>query len=308
MILNSIGYQWKNYLNIIKMEKLLFKIRNLSCKYNSGNRIVLEIPELDIPAGKIVFIVGVSGVGKSTILETLGLMNNTIHNDENTEFIFYNPYNSSKETNLYNLWKEKDKIISDFRRKHYSFLFQNTNLMNNLTAYENVYITQLIQGVGKEIAKKKSLKILDSIGLNEIDLNDESPVFELSGGQKQRLAFARAISPSFSVLFGDEPTGNLDHNNAENLFEILKLHITEGKSAIIVSHDIDLAVKYADQIIYINKMEREVLIKGKIEKQYYGKIMPERIYYNKITKWVNHSKEYSNDSLKKDLIAMLYQI
>lgn len=237
----------------------LFEIQNLRCSYDKNYReglskVVLEIEHLAIPRGKKIFIVGESGIGKSTILETLGMMNNTIVPGDSTRFVFFET--PEKELDLLGLWKKRDKVLSDFRLKYYSFLFQNTNLMHNFTAFENIAFTRMLQGFSRFSCFKRTRQILDDLGLDHVDEKRMSQ--ELSGGQQQRLAFARAIIPDFTVLFGDEPTGNLDAENAVRVMEILtnKLNEHEDASAIIVSHDMHLAISFADVIIKIRKAIR----------------------------------------------------
>lgn len=240
------------------MDKL-FEINNLRCSYDKHyqegrSRVVLEIEHLVIPRGKKVFIVGESGIGKSTILETLGMMNNTIVPDSLTRFVFFDK--EGKETDLKGMWKKPDRILSDFRLKNYSFIFQSTNLMKNFTAYENIAFTRMLQGFSRFSSFQRTKKVLEDLGLEHVD--EQRMAQELSGGQQQRLAFARAILPDFTVLFGDEPTGNLDAENAIRVMDILnqKLNEHEGASAIIVSHDMHLAVTFADVIIKIRKCFR----------------------------------------------------
>ena len=239
------------------MEKL-FEIERLRCSYDKHyregqSRVVLEIEHLTIPRGKKIFIVGESGIGKSTILETLGMMNNTIVPGDPTRFVFFET--DDKEENLKDMWKKRDKVLSDFRLKNYSFIFQSTNLMKNFTAFENIAFTRMLQGFTQFSSFQRTKKVLEDLGLEHVD--DKRMAQELSGGQ-QRLAFARAILPDFTVLFGDEPTGNLDAENAVKVMEILnkKLMEHEGASAIIVSHDMHLAVTFADVIIKIRKCLR----------------------------------------------------
>lgn len=286
----------------------LFQISSLKCSYNQGKRIVLEIGQLEFPSAKTIFIIGVSGIGKSTILETLGMMNNTLYLPGQTTFIFGDPV-SGNQHNLVDLWKKDDSTLSGFRNEHFSFIFQNTNLMNNLSAHENVQITQLIQGKTHNEAKKRTQEIFNIIGLGEIKENQQ--INTLSGGQRQRLAFARAIAPDFSVLFGDEPTGNLDMNNAHNLMDLLKQIIVEKeRSAIIVSHDIDLAVTYADMILYIHKEYRESHdASGQTEWEPCG-VINENSLFNRIDphQWVGKHQRYSDESLKQKLIEDLHNI
>lgn len=239
------------------MEKL-FEISNLRCSYDKNyregrSRVVLEIKHLIMPRGMKIFIVGESGIGKSTILETLGMMNNTIVSSPNTIFTFFNEEN---QVDLKAMWQNCDRYLSDFRLKNYSFIFQSTNLMKNFTAFENIAFTRMLQGYSRFSSFQQAKRILEDLGLDHVD--DKRMAQEMSGGQQQRLSFARAILPDFSVLFGDEPTGNLDAENAVRVMEILdkKLKEHEGASAIIVSHDMHLAVSFADVIVKIRKRMR----------------------------------------------------
>ena len=241
------------------MENSLFEISNLRCSYDKRyqegrSRVVLEIKHLNIPRGKKVFIVGESGIGKSTILETLGMMNNTIVPSENTRFVFYDE--EGQEHDLEKMWSRGDRVLSDFRLKNYSFIFQSTNLMRNFTAFENVAYTRMLQGFTPFSCFQRTKKILADLGMEHVD--EKRMTQELSGGQQQRLAFARAVLPDFSVLFGDEPTGNLDAENAKRVMEVLdqKLQEHEGASAVIVSHDMHLATTFADVIVKIQKCIR----------------------------------------------------
>ncbi len=238
----------------------LITIDNLRCSYEKPyiegtSRVVLEIRHLQIGRGQKVFIVGESGIGKSTILETLGMMNNTIVPDSSTRFVFHEA--NGVLTDLCALWHAPDETLSRFRRKNYSFIFQSTNLMRNFTAFENVAYTRMLQGYGQKECFEKTRKLLSDLGLSHID--EMRMTQELSGGQQQRLAFARAILPDFTVLFGDEPTGNLDPENAVRVMRIIAEKVDEQKeaSAIIVSHDMHLATSFADVIIKIRKEVRD---------------------------------------------------
>src|SRR6185295_19963175 len=118
---------------MINNDNILFKITDLQCSYNGSKRPVLNIESLIIHRGKIVFLIGASGSGKSTLLETLGLMNNTLTKGE----ILFIP-NDSEQFEYSILWnKNQEYSIASIRKKHFSFIFQNTNLMENFTAYEN---------------------------------------------------------------------------------------------------------------------------------------------------------------------------
>lgn len=278
------------------MEKL-FEIERLRCSYDKHyregqSRVVLEIGHLVIPRGKKIFIVGESGIGKSTILETLGMMNNTIVPDDPTRFVFYE--SDGKEIDLKGLWNKRDRNLSDFRLKNYSFIFQSTNLMKNFTAFENIAFTRMLQGFTQFSSFQRTKKVLEDLGLEHVD--EKRMAQELSGGQQQRLAFARAILPDFTVLFGDEPTGNLDAENAVKVMEILnrKLVEHEGASAIIVSHDMHLAVTFADVIIKIRKCLRPKQHQDD-EDISYGVIDESCVYMPNGTRgsWANGSESYA---------------
>ena len=243
----------------------IFSIRNLSCSYSlKVEEQVLHIEKLDIPKGKIVFLLGASGSGKSTLLETLGLMNNTIAQGEID-------FNTKEKISFPTLWAANNQTqLSLVRKKHFSFIFQNTNLMENFTAYENVCLSRMIKEDATQEAVLDGAKaLMQKVKLPENEVGLSSLAVNLSGGQRQRVAFVRALNAGFTVLFGDEPTGNLDEANANELFEVIKSNINENLTAIIVSHDINLAVKHADQIVVITKNKE----KG------YGESLQENIFY-----------------------------
>lgn len=238
-------------------KSILFHIEKLSCAYN-GNKVVLEADDIVIPKRKITVLLGPSGAGKSTLLETLGLMTKTV-NDITSSIKFYP--NDTDEHNLAQMWDEdQESERSNIRMLYYSFIFQSTNLMPNFTALENVGLTELIQNKPESEAYFNAIESLVK-NLSVTSLSYEKKPFEFSGGERQRLAFARAINPDFTVLFGDEPTGNLDHFNSVKLMHFIRNFITqqrENVSAIIVSHNIPLTLDFADRIIVLSQRESGV--------------------------------------------------
>lgn len=262
----------------IKDTLLTYSKKNVSKKFLFGNyssreklkktdlNIVLDINDLSID-DELVFIFGFSGSGKSTLLEALGLMNDTIIEGSSVSTAF-----DEKLGNLEDLWsKDKKKELYDARKNHYSFVFQSTVLLPNFTVVENVILPSLIEeGADYYRSYLKAIILLNQLNL---DIEVSKSEKRVSGGQRQRLAFARAFLPQFSVLFGDEPTGNLDEINAEHLFNFLKYHIhNEKKCAIIVSHSIQLTLNYADKIILLSPINKKDLGKGCV-------IKPENIYF-----------------------------
>ena len=262
-----------------------FEIKNLQCSYEfkaTHPRVVLKVDELIIPKGEVVFIVGKSGCGKSTMLETLGLMNHTILSAE--KFLLFPE--EGKEMDVTAVWRQKNSVLSDIRKKYFSFIFQQTNLMQNFSIRENAVIPQLIKG-----GDKKYGDTLLQVGLEHFVKNKQN-VGELSGGQQQRLAFVRAFMPNFNLIFGDEPTGNLDPENADNLMKIVADEIQKSadKTAIIVSHSPELSLKYANRIIKIHKKESQ-------QGDNFGKIDGDSIYEKRNDTWFHNEKHISSEKL-----------
>lgn len=233
------------------MQDCLFKISDLQCAYGHKTSPVLVIDDLSIPKGKVTVILGKSGSGKSTLVETLGLMNNTIRKGEIT---FYDSHESVSINEK--LW-EKPRKLSEIRKKHYSFIFQDDYLIPYYTSFENVIIGPLIQKTRLKFNILRSIILkMRSVKLPAHTILDRMPN-EMAGGQKQRLSFVRAMMKDFTVVFGDEPTGNLDVTNSEALMEVVKQSLRNSgenpfRSAIIVSHNIDLSVRKADMIVVLS--------------------------------------------------------
>ena len=271
------------------MKNILFNLQNTLCSYD-GQKVVLDIKKLVIPAGNIVFFVGPSGIGKSTILETLGMMNNTLLSSDVFEY---------KGQDMRSLWESKHQTkLTELRNNDFSFIFQQNNLMPNFSAHENAMTAALFQGMKISEAAKKLKEVF-----NRLDLpSDDRPISEFSGGQQQRISFVRAILPKFSVLFGDEPTGNLDCNTAETLMQFISDEVHQNQTtAIIVSHDMHLATKYADRIIQIRKVKS----KEEIEEQEYGLIDSQSVFVKEEGYWIHQSEQYTNETLYNKLINEL---
>ncbi|MBK7011204.1 MAG: ABC transporter ATP-binding protein [Saprospiraceae bacterium] len=232
----------------------MIKIKNLHCGYAPG-KPVLYVDDLNLAENEITFMLGPSGIGKSTLIEALGLINDTILDSTSSQVLFQNDQN--QYINLNDLWLNNKSKLETFRRNYFSFIFQNNYLMPNLSAGENMMMTLLMKGENETEAKDKILYYMDKVGLDE-ELFDKK-VVHLSGGQKQRLAFVRAIASPFKLLIGDEPTGNLDAMTADKLMGYATQSIRESnRSALFVSHDINLALRYADTILLFKFIKKEV--------------------------------------------------
>ncbi len=233
------------------MSSQLFEISNLVCTYNQESNDVLVVDKLNLYKGEIVFFLGASGTGKSTLLETLGLMNNTAKKGE-IKF-----ETDDAQHDLVSVWNKESTDRIAIRKEHFGFIFQNTNLMNNLTAEENIVLSGLIkEDASIDSFDDDATRLLEKIKLKGAGFDRTAFPNNLSGGQRQRLAFARALISKSTVIFGDEPTGNLDDATAAQLMSFLQEEIkSQNKSALIVSHDKELALEFADRIVVISKEE-----------------------------------------------------
>jgi lipoprotein-releasing system ATP-binding protein len=202
---------------------MLLVAKNISKSY--GKLAVLKSVDLSIDAAEIIAIVGASGAGKSTLLHLLGSLDKT----DTGSIIF----NGTDFTQL------NDKALSAFRNQHMGFIFQFHHLLPEFTALENVCIPAYIAKENKADADARGLKLLAQLGL--ADRAEHKPS-ELSGGEQQRVAIARALINKPAIIFADEPTGNLDSNNANEINELfLKIRKEMGVAIVIVTHNSTLA-------------------------------------------------------------------
>jgi lipoprotein-releasing system ATP-binding protein len=199
-----------------------------------GDLKVLKGINIQIEDHEVVSIVGASGAGKTTLLQILG----TLDHPDSGE-IFYN------ETNISRL---KGKSLAAFRNLNIGFVFQFHQLLPEFTALENVCIPAFIAGKTKAEAESRATELLGFLSLSE--RMDHKPS-ELSGGEQQRVAVARALVNNPSVILADEPSGNLDTGNKNELHKLFfKLRDTFGQTIIIVTHDRQLA-EMSDRIVQI---------------------------------------------------------
>jgi lipoprotein-releasing system ATP-binding protein len=194
-------------------------------QYSYGNLKVLKGVNLNINKGEFVSITGASGAGKTTLLQLLGTLD-----DVQTGSLTIN----NKEVNTLN-----QKELANFRNKEIGFVFQFHNLLVEFTALENVCLPAFIAGTDKKQAEEKGMELLALLALT--DRANHKPD-ELSGGEQQRVAVARALINSPSIILADEPSGNLDSKNAEELHNLfLKLNKELGQTFVIITHNKELA-------------------------------------------------------------------
>lgn len=190
-----------------------------------GQLQVLKGIDLNIDKGEVVSIVGPSGAGKTTLLQIIG----TLDRADSGKVII----------NGTDVSRMKEKELSAFRNKEIGFVFQFHQLLPEFTALENVTIPALIKGVSAAEAEKKSMEMLDFLGLSARASHKPA---ELSGGEKQRVAVARALINNPSVVLADEPSGSLDTKNKEELHNLFfELRDKLGQTFVIVTHDEGLA-------------------------------------------------------------------
>jgi len=216
----------------------MISVKNISKKY--GSLEVLKNVSLEIKKGEIVSIVGSSGAGKSTLLQIMGTLTKA---DSGLLEI-----NSKKINSL------TSSELAVFRNNEIGFVFQAHYLLPEFTALENVCLPSWIKGTSKKEALKKATELLTIFGLSE-RLNHKP--MELSGGEQQRVAVARALINNPSVVFADEPSGNLDTNAAKSLHDLFfKLRNEFEQTFVIVTHNRELA-KMSDRML---EMKDGVLI------------------------------------------------
>lgn len=209
-------------------QKEVLRLESVTKMYQMGQEKVYAIDNVSIKIkeGERVSIIGPSGSGKSTLLNLLGLL------DRPTKGSIYIDGVNTSQLN--------DEQLSNFRGKKIGFVFQNFNLIPSLTALENVILPLMFYEVPYPERIKKGMELLKKLGLEH--RADYYPS-QISGGQRQRVAIARALVNDPAVILADEPTGNLDSKAGEEVLDIFdKLH-KDGRTIIIVTHDLQVAKK-----------------------------------------------------------------
>ena len=200
-------------------------IKAINIQKSYSDLSVLKGVNLEVKEGEVISIVGASGAGKTTLLQILGTLDKT----------------DSGELSIYQqeVCKLKDKELSSFRNQTIGFVFQFHNLLAEFTALENICLPAFIAGTSKKQAEKRAKELLELLNLsNRINHKPN----ELSGGEQQRVAVARALINSPAVVLADEPSGNLDSQNADELHKLFfQLNKELGQTFIIVTHNQKLA-------------------------------------------------------------------
>ncbi len=204
--------------------------KNIHKKY--ADLEILKGVDLEIKQGEIVSIVGSSGAGKTTLLTILGTLDK--------------PTQGEVLINNESVFALNDKKLAAFRNQHIGFVFQFHQLLPEFTAIENICIPALIAKKSKKESETRAIELLELFNLKDRISHKPS---ELSGGEQQRVAVARALINNPKVIFADEPSGNLDSKNAEELHQLFfKLRDSFNQTFVIVTHNADLA-KMADRTL-----------------------------------------------------------
>jgi len=215
----------------VKNQKTIIKLDNLWKVYQVGDVKVeaLRGVDIDIQIGEFVSITGPSGSGKSTMMNMVGALDL--------------PTKGSIYLDNKDISKMSESSLAVIRGKKIGFVFQQFNLINTLTALENVMLPMEFQD--SPDPKRKALDALDLVGLK--DRVNHKPK-ELSGGQQQRVAIARALANDPEVILADEPTGNLDSKTGKEIMFLFEKLNKEGKTIILITHDMNL-IKYSKRVI-----------------------------------------------------------
>nr|WP_237249568.1 ABC transporter ATP-binding protein [Sphingobacterium faecale] len=199
-----------------------------------GSLAILKGVDIEVQRGEIVSIVGASGAGKSTFLHIIGTLDKA---DKGELFI--------NDTAIHTLSANE---MSAFRNKHIGFVFQFHHLLPEFTALENICIPAFINGTSKQKAEAKGMELLDILGVTERAHHKPS---QLSGGEQQRVSVARALINNPSLVLADEPSGNLDSENAASLHQLFfNLRDSMNQTFIIVTHNEELA-SISDRTIHM---------------------------------------------------------
>jgi putative ABC transport system ATP-binding protein len=215
------------------MTSTIIQAKNLTKYYIVGNTEVRALDGLDISIekGSYIALMGPSGSGKSTLMNILGCL------DSPTSGEYF--LNSNDVSTL------DDDSLAAIRNKEIGFVFQTFNLLPRYTALENVALPMIYAGIPKEKRLARAKEVLVQVGLG--DRYTHTPN-ELSGGQRQRVAVARALVMRPSIIFADEPTGNLDTKTSDGIMQLLDEIHKAGNTIILVTHEEDIAAR-AEKII-----------------------------------------------------------
>ena len=211
----------------------IIQAKNLTKHYTVGSTIVkaLDGLDIDIDKGSYIALMGPSGSGKSTLMNILGCLDT--------------PSSGAYFLNDKDVSEVDDDLLAGIRNKEIGFIFQTFNLLPRYTALENVALPMIYAGIPKKERLARATEVLEKVGLGDRVTHKPN---ELSGGQRQRVAVARALVMSPSIIFADEPTGNLDSKTSEGIMQLFDEIHQDGNTLIVVTHEEEVAAR-AQKII-----------------------------------------------------------
>ncbi|MEY8334072.1 ATP-binding cassette domain-containing protein [Lachnospiraceae bacterium 47-T17] len=240
VITNWLGHdKWESKECDTTTETVL-EVENVSKLYEAENNSVLAVNDVSfqIPHGSFVGIMGASGCGKTTLLNLIATIDK--------------PANGAIRIGGQNIVDITDEAAAEFRRRHLGFVFQEYNLLETLTIYENIALALTIKEVSKESIRPTIQSLSEKLDISAI--LDKYP-YEVSGGQRQRCACARAIVVNPDIILADEPTGALDSHAARQLLDTFAMLCREyGATILMVTHDV-MAASYCDRILFMKDGE-----------------------------------------------------
>ncbi|MDG2311533.1 MAG: ABC transporter ATP-binding protein [Flavobacteriales bacterium] len=226
------------------MTQPIIQAKNLTKHYTVGSTIVraLDGLDIDIDKGSYIALMGPSGSGKSTLMNILGCLDT--------------PSSGAYFLNNKDVSQVDDDSLAGIRNKEIGFIFQTFNLLPRYTALENVALPMIYAGIPKKERLARATEVLVKVGLGDRVTHKPN---ELSGGQRQRVAVARALVMKPSIIFADEPTGNLDSKTSEGIMQLFDEIHQDGNTLILVTHEEEVAAR-AQKIIRLRD--------GKLDSEY----------------------------------------
>lgn len=236
--------------------KTLIDLKSVFKHYHMGEEVVKAVDGINIKIseGEFVAIMGPSGSGKSTAMNLVGSL------DLATRGSIYLDGEDIEELD--------ESRLAQLRGQKIGFIFQQFNLIPNLTAKENIMLPMLFQSIPLEEREERAESLLKLVELS--DRINHYPN-QLSGGQQQRVAIARSLANNPDIILADEPTGNLDTKTGELVMSFLQKFHKEGKTIIMVTHDPELAKQYASTLYWLKDGKIEKMTKGKVKNNKRGK-------------------------------------